>query len=65
MELHNGPIVTDSAYLHDFFKQLQDFAKTNNVIELVAKRIIFFVLAVSLTVKTASYALNRILMAIS
>lgn len=37
MELHNGPIVTDSAYLHDFFKQLQDFAKTNNVIELVVK----------------------------
>lgn len=37
MELHNGPIVTNSAYLHDFFKQLQDFAKTNNVIELVVK----------------------------
>ncbi|NQM38583.1 peptidoglycan bridge formation glycyltransferase FemA/FemB family protein [Streptococcus suis] len=37
MELHNGPIVTDSAYLLDFFKQLQDFAKTNNVIELVVK----------------------------
>lgn len=37
MEINNGPIVTDPAYLEDFYKGLQNFSKQEGAIELKVK----------------------------
>lgn len=37
MELSRGPIVTDRAYIKDFYQALQEFAKQHHAIELVVK----------------------------
>ncbi|MBM7636298.1 peptidoglycan bridge formation glycyltransferase FemA/FemB family protein [Streptococcus saliviloxodontae] len=37
MELYAGPIYKDPRYLNTFYKQLQQFAKENNVLELLVR----------------------------
>ncbi len=37
MEINSGPVIADQAYLTDFYKGIQDFAKKNGALQLIIK----------------------------
>ena len=37
MEINSGPVIADEAYLTDFYKGIQDFAKKNGALQLILK----------------------------
>ena len=37
MEINSGPVIADEAYLTDFYKGIQDFAKENGALQLILK----------------------------